>query len=69
MLLAPQGVGIFKTGYCDRRGCEPVRVVCFNVNGLKDERKRKMVVASCMKGRVDVLGVSETHESPVGKRM
>ena len=38
-----------------------LRVACFNANGLKDERKRREIVDSCMKGRVDVLGLSETH--------
>ena len=45
---------------------ENIRAVCFNANGLKDEQKRRMVVESCMKGRVDVLGLSETHLSGVG---
>ena len=45
---------------------ELIRAVCFNVNGLKDENKRRMVIESCMKGRVDVLGLSETHLSGVG---
>ena len=45
---------------------ELIRAVCFNANGLKDEYKRRMVIESCMKGRVDVLGLSETHLSGVG---
>jgi len=38
-----------------------VRIVCFNPNGLMDANKRKMIVDSSMKGRVDVLGLSEMH--------
>ena len=45
---------------------ETIRAVCFNVNGLKDENKRRMIVEGCMKGRVDVLGLSETHLSGMG---
>ena len=38
-----------------------IRAVCFNANGLSNERKRKMLVEGCIKGRVDILGLSETH--------
>ena len=38
-----------------------VRIVCFNSNGVMDDNKRKMSVDSSMEGRVDVLGLSETH--------
>ena len=37
----------------------PIRPVCLNANGLKD--KRRMVIESCLSGRVDVLGLSKTH--------
>ncbi len=32
-----------------------------NVNGMNDRRKQKEVVDMVEKGRIDVLGVSETH--------
>ena len=38
-----------------------IRAVCFNANGLNDANKRRLVVESSVKGRVDVLGLSETH--------
>jgi len=41
---------------------DQIRAVCFNANGLNDESKRRSVVESCVKGRVDILGLSETSE-------
>ena len=38
-----------------------LRVACFNANEMKDERKRREIIDRCMKGRVDVLGLGETH--------
>ena len=38
-----------------------IRAVCFNANGLNDEGKRRMVVEGCIKGKVDILALSETH--------
>ena len=67
--LAPQGVGCKIFLGAAEEGCEMseiVRAVCFNANGLTDEGKRKMVVESCINGRVDILGLSETHMNGVG---
>ena len=46
---------------------DQIRAVCFNANGLNDESKRRSVVESCVKGRVDILGLSETHLKGQGK--
>ena len=35
--------------------------MCFNTNGINDANKRRLIIESSVKGRVDVLGLSETH--------
>ena len=38
-----------------------MRVAAFNTNGMQDQNKRRELVESFKKGRIDVLGVGETH--------
>ena len=38
-----------------------MRIACYNANGIGNEGKRRGIVRDCMKGKVDVLGLSETH--------
>ena len=38
-----------------------VRMACINENELQDECKRKNMVIEWKEGRLDVLGVGETH--------
>lgn len=38
-----------------------MQIVCFNHNWLENKLKRKTIVGSSMKDRVDVLGLSEMH--------
>jgi len=40
---------------------ECMRLVSFNANGISDEGKRQVLIENFVNGRVDVLGVSETH--------
>ena len=41
----------------------PICGIYCNANGLKDERKRRMVNENCLRERVEVLGLSGTHLS------
>ncbi len=47
---------------------EMLRVASFNVNGMSAESKRKEVVEGVRKGRLDVIGVQETHMKGCGVR-
>ena len=38
-----------------------MRVAAFNVNGMQDQIKRRALVESFKKGRIDVLGVGRRH--------
>ena len=38
-----------------------MRVGCINVNGMTEEGKRRELVECFKRGRLDVLGVGETH--------
>ena len=38
-----------------------MRVAAVNINGMQDQNKRRELVESFKKGRIDVLGVGETH--------
>jgi len=40
---------------------ERMRMAAFNVNGMQGEIKRRELVESFKKGKIDVLGVGETH--------
>ena len=44
-----------------RKGEEVVRVAAININGCQDEVKRNEMINEFAKGKLDVLGVSETH--------
>ena len=64
--VAPQGVGANRVkrrqkGKGEGRRASEMRVGCVNMNGLNDECKRMNMINEWMNGRLDVLGVSETH--------
>ncbi len=44
-----------------RRRSEIVRIVSLKVNGMNAHEKRKEVIDMCGRGKIDVLGLSETH--------
>ncbi len=45
-----------------------MKVVSLNVNGMNDRGKRREIVEMFERGRIDVLGVSETHLKGCGMR-
>ena len=48
------------------KGERALRVASYNVNGMSVECKRKEVLADMRKGKLDVLGVQETHMKGCG---
>ncbi len=48
------------------RGREVLRVASLKVNGMSGESKRKEVMESAKKGRLDVTGLQETHRKGCG---
>ncbi len=48
------------------RGREVLRVASLNVNGMSVESKRKEVMESAKKGRLDVIGLQEMHMKGCG---